>query len=361
MRITLVIGAMNSGGAQRVISILANYWAVSGDQVTLLTFEESKNSFFVLDPSITYVPLRIRPRTLKFSLGINTLREILALNPAIKQSKPDAVISFLVATNIPVLISTFFLKIPVIVSERTDPKYQMIGKRLSILRALTYKYADRIVVQTKDAARYFKLLPQNKIMVIPNPVLIPKFSPIEEELPSPSIIAIGRLSEEKGFDLLLKAFSQIKDKHPKWRLLIFGEGPLRQELGKLAKDLGLIDQSEFHAPVKNINNYLSKSAIFVLSSRREGFPNALCEAMACGIAVISTDCPSGPKEIIRDGIDGVLIPKEDIDALAKAMDHLMSDETERKKLGNRAKEIVERYSIDKIMNEWNGMLEKVVK
>ncbi|MEK7377130.1 MAG: glycosyltransferase family 4 protein [Candidatus Margulisiibacteriota bacterium] len=362
---------MGGGGAERVMSILANYFVENGNQATLLTFEDKIISFYKLNQPISYMPMQIQshspnflPVIFKALKKIGAVREagkifyifkgIFALRSAIRKSKPDVIISFITETNIAALIASLFLNIPVVVSERTDPRYCKINKNLDILRKLTYQFADSIVFQTENAAQYFKGALQNKIIIIPNPVITPNFNSTEDNLsmPSPSIIAVGRHSYEKGFDLLLKAFSQTRDKHPEWTLSIFGDGPLRQELGELAKELGLIEKVEFHRPVKNIYDYLKKSDIFVLSSRFEGFPNALCEAMACGVAVISTDCPSGPRGIIRDGIDGILVPKGDIDALAKAMDHLMSDEAERKRLGSRAKEIVERYSVDKIMGMW---------
>ncbi|MCH2244480.1 MAG: glycosyltransferase, partial [Crocosphaera sp.] len=146
-----------------------------------------------------------------------------------------------------------------------------------------------------------------------------------------------------------------------WSLIILGEGSFRSELECLSQSLDIVNSVHFLGRVKNPYEYLQQADIFVMSSRFEGFPNALCEAMACGLPVISTDCPSGPPEIIRDGIDGILVKNEDIEALAKAMTTLISDEEKRQKLGNAAKEITQRFDLDKIMGMWGSELNNVTR
>jgi glycosyltransferase involved in cell wall biosynthesis len=153
------------------------------------------------------------------------------------------------------------------------------------------------------------------------------------------------------------AFAQLKERHPNWNLTILGEGPLRQVLESLRDQLGLTSRVFLLGYVRDTYYYLKKADLFVMCSRFEGFPNALCEAMACGIPVISTDCPSGPREIIRSGENGLLVQPEDVNALALAMDSLMSDEKERKRLGSRAVEVIERFSLEKIMRMWEEVLD----
>ena len=170
---------------------------------------------------------------------------------------------------------------------------------------------------------------------------------------------MGRLVREKGFDLLLKAFSTVKKSYPEWSLTILGEGSLRSELECLSQSLDIVNSVHFLGRVKNPYEYLQQADIFVMSSRFEGFPNALCEAMACGLPVISTDCPSGPPEIIRDGVDGILVKNENVEALTEAMSHLISDEKQRQKLGNAAKAITQRFNLDNIMDVWNKLLKEI--
>ena len=170
---------------------------------------------------------------------------------------------------------------------------------------------------------------------------------------------MGRLTYQKGFDVLLRAFATIAKKHPGWQLLILGEGEMRPELERLRDDLELTNRALMPGLYNPPFPLLKQSQLFVLSSRYEGFGNALIEAMGCGVAVISTDCPSGPAEIIRDGENGLLVPTEDVEALATAMDRLMTDEAERNRLAARAIEVKERFSLERTLDSWESLLESI--
>ena len=366
MRCTLIIHSLNSGGAERVISNMANYWAAKGWKINLLTFDDnSKKTFYDLDPKISHIPLGIAGYSPNPIMGIwNNLTRIQSLRTVIIKSKPNVVISFMNQTNEIVLLATRWLNVPVVVSERNDPASQTTGKIWEQLRQWTYPLADRIVVQTKRAGDYFSSKLQKRICVIPNPVLLP---PDEQEISDKlssgkrSLIAMGRLVPQKGFDMLLEAMAKLKDRYPEWTLTILGEGELRSQLESLRNELGLGDRVHLLGRVKNPHVFLKQADIFIMSSRFEGFPNALCEAMACGLPVISTDCPNGPREIIRDGVDGILVPNEDVSALAVAMERLMCEEKERKRLAERAKEVTERFGLEKVMLIWESLITDVIK
>ena len=367
MRLTLVISSLSSGGAERVMSIMANYWVSQGEawDITILTFDDgSQPPFYDLDSRICHIPLALAKNSPNKVVGLwNNLQRIPKLRKAIDESNPDVIISFMTTTNVITLVATQGLHIPIIVSERSVPAYASVGEIWKQLRWIIYPRANRIVVQTKEVANYFPPQWQNWINIIPNPVLFPKQinSSSEKLLPKFSVIAVGRLVREKGFDLLLKAFSTVKKSYPEWSLTILGEGSLRSELECLSQSLDIVNSVHFLGRVKNPYEYLQQADIFVMSSRFEGFPNALCEAMACGLPVISTDCPSGPPEIIRDGVDGILVKNENVEALTEAMSHLISDEKQRQKLGNAAKEITQRFDLDKIMGMWGSELNNVTR
>jgi glycosyltransferase involved in cell wall biosynthesis len=197
------------------------------------------------------------------------------------------------------------------------------------------------------------------IHVIPNPVkpgLNGSKYPSSCRGSGRSVVAMGRLTRQKRFDLLLRAFHQCAKKHDGWSLIILGEGEERRSLEALTSELGLRGRVSLSGLVQEPTQILKGAELFVMSSQYEGFPNALLEAMACGVAVISTDCASGPREIIRDGVNGVLVPPNDVEALASAMDRLMSNQAERQRLGANAREVTERFSIGKIMNMWDELL-----
>ena len=365
MRCTLIVHSLTAGGAERVISRMGNYWAAKGWEINLLTFDDGTESpFYDLDAQICHIPLGIAGYSPNPIIGFwNNLSRIQPLRAAIINSKPNVVISFMHRTNEVVLLATRWLNLPVIVSERNDPARNATGRVWEQLRQWTYPFADRIVVQTKRAGDYFSSKLQKRICVIPNPVLLP---PEEKELSDKllgerSLIAMGRLVPQKGFDLLLEALAKLKDRYPEWTLTILGEGELRPQLESLRNELGLDDRVHILGRVKNPDAFLKQGDIFIMSSRFEGFPNALCEAMACGLPVISTDCPNGPREIIRDGVDGILVPNEDVSALAVAMERLMCDEKERKRLGDRAKEVTERFGLEKVMLLWESLITDAIK
>lgn len=361
MRVTLIIHSLYSGGAERVMSILTNYWAAKGWDITLLTFCSPTDSpFYDLDRAITYCPLNINQDSsgLLSALTHNWHR-LRVLRSAIVHSRPDVVISFMTTTNILVLLATRGLKIPILVSERNDLEAYHPGGYWELLRRWTYQFADRIIVQTAKAAAYFPPSMQSQVTLIPNPVLRPLRSQVSEvTLPKHSIVAVGRLEPQKGFDLLLRAFAALKNDFPAWKLTILGEGTLRPALLALCEELGIRDRVDLPGRAKDIYGFLKAADLFVMPSRFEGFPNALCEAMACGLPVISTDCP-GCCDIIRDGLDGLLVPRENVAELTGAMKLLLSDEAKRQALSARAPEVVERFSLEKIMDMWEAAASQV--
>jgi GalNAc-alpha-(1->4)-GalNAc-alpha-(1->3)-diNAcBac-PP-undecaprenol alpha-1,4-N-acetyl-D-galactosaminyltransferase len=362
MKLTFVISSLGAGGAERIMSLMANYWAAKGWEITILTLDD-ETPFYQLDAQVNHIGLGIQQNSSNVLMGgWNNFRRIQALQGAIASLKPEVVISFIDQTNVLTILATRSLNLRVIVSEHIDPTLYSIGSTWDLLRRWTYPFASRVVVLTQRTSDYFLSELRLPTHVIPNPVISPsKFEQISTGDPKRSLVAMGRLTPQKGFDLSIKAFAKLKDKYPDWILTILGEGELRAELEALRDKLKLQARVYFPGAVKNVYEILQQADIFILSSRFEGFPIALCEAMAYGLPVIATDCPSGPREIIRDGIDGILVPSEDVAALSGAMAGLMGDKQKRADLSIRATEVVERFSIEKIMSMWAELLAEVVK
>jgi GalNAc-alpha-(1->4)-GalNAc-alpha-(1->3)-diNAcBac-PP-undecaprenol alpha-1,4-N-acetyl-D-galactosaminyltransferase len=372
MKVTLLIYALDGGGAQRVMSILANYWARSGWDVTLiLLIDDSQPPFYPLVPEVKLRQLGIIGDS---PSGITLLKtgwsRMQILRSAIVESKPNVMISFINTVNVLTSIASWNLNIPIIVSEHTYPAFTDVNKIWQLVMKWTYRHADRVALLTQSALPFYPIAQGYRPIVIPNPVLtpVPEISTVDggsagtgRLLPTPMLIAVGRLHEVKGFDLLLTAFSQIQAKYPDWHLTILGEGPMRSALEDLRSQLGLKDRVHFPGQVADVNAYLRQADIFVLSSRFEGFPMAICEAMACGLPVLAVNCLSGPSDIIRDGIDGVLVPANDIDALASGIEDLIANPDKRQRLAQAAPQILERFGLERVMELWTDTVFQVTK
>ncbi len=363
MKVTLVIYGLSGGGAERVMSIVANYWVELGWDVTLIMLvAPTKPSFYKLDPRIKVKPLDIAKNSTSPIDAIgNVWQRVKILRQEIIADRPDVVISFMSAVNVYAILACWGLNIPTIVSEHIYPGAATENKIWQYIMKVTYRYADLVTVLTQNALPFYPAARGYRTIVMPNPVVTP--SPAVEMtqlVTAPNSIAIGRLHPQKGFDLLLRAFARLKTKHPDWQMIILGEGPMRAELEALRAELELTDRVHLPGLVANVTEYLYQADLFVMPSRFEGFPMALCEAMACGLPVLAADCLSGPRDIIEDGVNGVLVATEDVDALAAGLDALMSDPAKRQQLAQAAPQILDRFGVDRVMGIWQEAIDRVI-
>jgi len=360
VKLTFVIASLGSGGAERVMSIMANYFAERGDEVSIVTFDDgSTPPFFDVSGRVRWHPLDTAPTTLSMASRLIYIpRRAWALRRQIRANRPEAIVSFMDRVNLMTLAATIGMRAPVIVSERSDPRQQDNNVASGLLRRLLYRRARAIVVQTNGAASYFASSSlRTKTLVIPNPVPQPPISLASSGRPGASIMAMGRLSGEKGFDLLLTAFASVADRFPDWTLTIWGDGTLRGSLESQRDDLGLGARVRMPGRTKTPGVPMRAADIFVLSSHYEGFPNVLAEAMANGAAVISYDCPSGPADLIESGVNGLLVAPESVEALADAMAALMSDGAERRRLGANAERVTDAFSLERVMAMWESIID----
>jgi GalNAc-alpha-(1->4)-GalNAc-alpha-(1->3)-diNAcBac-PP-undecaprenol alpha-1,4-N-acetyl-D-galactosaminyltransferase len=363
VRITLLISTLGSvGGSERSISLLANAWAQQGREVTLLTFDHGDVPAYSLHPSIRHRSLGLYAHSRHiFETLARTISRIAVLRRAIRESRPDIVVSFIPEPNIRTIVATRGLGIPVVVSERSHPMLD-IGQTWDRLRRLAYPFADVLVCQTTSTLLEFQKTIRVRGRAIPNLIAVPSDFVRRQRSPDGGtaprvLVAMGRLCPEKGFDLLLNAFARIAGRHPGWSLKIIGTGPLREQLAAQRKTLNLCGRVQFTGVLTEPFSELSQADLFVFSSRYEGFGNALCEAMACGLPAVSFNCPAGPGEIIRHEVDGILVPPEDVDALAAALDDLMTDAAKRERMALRAPEILTRFSTSRILSLWDDLFE----
>ncbi len=367
MKLTLVISTLSCGGAERVLVLLAQGFIDRGYNVTVITLSDKTTDFYQLPAGCSRLALGIMGNSSGIVEAVrNNIKRIAVLRKAIESSTPNVVISFLRITNITTILSLIGTKYPLIVTEHNDLQVFSYGTLWETLRRLTYPYCSVVVSVSQGVDRGFKLLPESKRAVIYNPIVVKDNGQIDQ-LPAEAdfnknwLVSMGRLTQQKGFDLLLPAFGQVAAKHPDWQLLILGKGELQQKLEQMRDNLGLSDRVIFTGALRNPFAVLKQAKLFVMASRNEGFGMAHGEALACGLPVVATDCPSGPGEMIRDGIDGILVPNQDASAFTAAMDSLMSDESKRQQLAAKAPEVAERFSIDAIMTEWETLIHKLAR
>jgi len=357
-RITLVIPTLTSGGAERVLTTMANHWAGQGRFVTVLTLAaQDEPPFYPLGPGVHRVGLgTIKPARTPIHAAINNAGRLFRLRKAIRTSKPDIVISFLDQTNVLTLLATRGLNLPVVVSEHTDPGLAQRQPVWDRLRSLLYPRADRVVVLSESSKSFFQPKIRAKTQIIPNPIQVDCPSSPTQKSARPQIAALGRFGAEKGFDRLIDAFSQIAADFPDWDLVIWGDGVLRPDLIAQRDRLGLTDRILLPGRTQAPHIELRKASIYALTSHREGFPMALAEAMACGLPAVAFDLSSGPRDIIRDGIDGELVPNGDIPAFADALASLMRDCTRRRQMAERAPDVLDRFGVERVMAIWDDLL-----
>lgn len=362
-RIALVIPSLEFGGAERVIVRMANHWAEAGHDVAVITLASAAHDTYELSPRVKRVALDLmRASGNPLSAVCNNWRRIRELKRALRDFAPDVIVSFTDRMNVVTLLAARGLRARVIVSERVDPSRHEMGNVWSRLRRWTYPNASGIVVQTESVREQIaEFAGRAPIHVIPNAVDAPSQKAIEraaivKSATKPHVVAMGRLVPQKGFDLLIAVFARIAGDHPSWSLRILGEGPERSRLEKQICEAKLAGRVTLCGWTPQPESALIGSDIFVLSSRYEGFPNALLEAMACGLPAIAFDCESGPREIIRPEIDGLLVPVEDVAALAQAMSRLMGDAALRAKFAANASEVVERFSSERFFARWAELL-----
>lgn len=365
MRIIFLVSSMEGGGAERVAALLCNHWAEQGHDVILMpTFSGRGECLYPLDERVKldYLADRVGSRSRSI---FNKVRRWAVLRRAIREVAPDVIVSFLPHVNVTAVIAARGLGIPVVISERVHPPAVPLGRVLESLRRSTYPRAATVVVQTQRTLSWLEgCCPRANGYVIPNPVVypLPRSEPVLETVSVASVsrrvvLAVGRLYKQKGFERLVGAFGSLAQRYPEWDLVILGEGPERERLEQQREHLGLTGRVHLPGRVGNPGDWYSQADFYVMSSRFEGFPNTLAEAMAHGLPAVSFDCETGPADIIRHGIDGYLVPPaEDEAGLARAMEAMMQDGDQRRRMSEAAVAVRQRFSPKRVMAEWDYVL-----
>lgn len=356
-KILFYIDSLYRGGAQRVMSNLVAYFSNNYDVVLVNDFvPDNQKVDYDLPVNIKKIYLRKSPDGNPVTKNIS---RIITLRKTIIKENPDTVLSFLGNPNKRMLIATIGLKCRKVVSVRNDPSHEYGGGNLSrwFARRL-FSRADGVVFQTQDASKYFQKSVQNKSTIIMNPVS-KQFYQVNRCTPEKDVVTVGRFEEQKNHLLLLQAWKEIEQSFPDDHLIIYGDGSLRKEYEEYIQEQGLGDRVLLPGIVKDIPQKLASAKLFVLSSDFEGMPNALMEAMAVGVPVISTDCPcGGPKILIQEPSQGCLVPCRDLNSLKDAMKEFLESKEMRENKGGCAKKRAEAFAEDFIYKQWEEYLMK---
>lgn len=351
MNLFLVIPTLRQGGAERVISELANEFSRYSDLTVHLVLLANADDFYQLDERITVHRLGFK-NTGHIGKLKSEVIVFLKMRTLLKRHNPTVVLSFMDKYNVFTILASRFLNIQVFVSDRSNPKLKL-SSSMYILKKITYRYSTGIIAQTSLAKYTIAAFTGHKnVRVIPNPVKeINTFPEIKREN---IIINVGRLVPEKGQEYLIKAFSMLGNKD--WKLVILGDGPLHNKLKSQILDLGLDGKVIMPGAVKNIDEWLAKSSIFVLSSVSEGFPNALVEAMAAGLPCVSFDCDAGPRDIIDHNVNGFIVENKNVNEMVKTIEDIINIPALALDVGENAQYVRDSYNIKSVGQEYLSFL-----
>jgi glycosyltransferase involved in cell wall biosynthesis len=369
IKLMVVIHSLRGGGSERVLINVLKGLDRNEFSITLVLYEKILDYQIPEDVELQILDIYASKNIFKLTKGF--ILKIINLARLIRQGKPDVVFSLLSSTNVTVILARLLsrTKCKVFVSEHTHPssnlKNEVYGGITKGFIKYLYPKADKIVAVSEgikeDLIKNFNIT-EKKITVIYNPVDISEIEMLSQEKVDhpwfqdklPIIVSVGRLTKQKGYPYLIGAFCFVRESLP-CRLLIIGEGEDREKLIKMAKESDFAKDIEFLGFQKNPFKYMKKSSLFVLSSLYEGFPNVLLEAMALGLPIVSTNCPSGPSEILDDKKSGLLVPVKDEHALAKAIVDLLTNRKLKDNLSREAKIRAQFFALTKIIEQYRSI------
>ncbi len=362
----LVTGSLGGGGAERVLAWLAGRLDASGERVILVTFSDARSDVYPVPTSVTRVGFNLLEDTTGVVSAVTgNAQRIRRLRGAIREYEPRCVLAFLTTANVTCLLACAGTDVPVFVAERNYPPQESLPRVWRWLRVRTYRYAAGVVAQTRRTGDWLeKHAGAVDVSVIANPTVHPV--PITQPVVPPRgviapdrsvILAAGRLVHAKGFDRLLEAFAAVATSLEGWDLVVLGEGDCRSQLESEVARLGLEARVHFPGRAGNVAEWYAHADLFVMSSRHEGYPNVLVEAMASGLPAIAMNCETGPAELIRNNVNGMLTPTDDVGALSEALLTLAHDPDRRTALGAAACEVRDSGSPDRVFARWQALLD----
>lgn len=341
-------------GAGKILLFVAESCAKAGWEVTIVTFYDKQISSYCIE-GVRFINLDIPAAGLMWRMkGIYMIRD------AVKKVHPDIICAFISDVVCMTRLAAMGLKPAFIAAERGDP-YTLPKKWMKLVK-WAYKHSDHCVFQLKGAQDFFDKSIKKNSTIIPNPYSTDyNIEPYLGERKK-TVVSVGRFVEQKGYDILIQSFRKFADSHPEYHLIIYGDGPLKEKLSKLADSLKLSEKVSFPGFIHDVTQTIRKDGIFVLSSRFEGIPNVLIEAMSVGVPTVSTNCsPGGPAFLTDGGRRGLLVPVDDVEKLADAMSTIADNKQKGYELSKLGLEILQDLDPEVIRKRWLEMFENELK
>ena len=369
-RLLIFIHSMSGGGAERVAASLANHWAEKGVEITLVTLTDRNLDFYVLHSMVKRVTLNLAGNNAGLLGGLwHNLRRTVALRGVLRRTQPDIALGIMTTANVLLAWSSLGLGVRTVGSEHVHPPKFPLSIQWEVLRRRSYGLLNAVIALTSESACWIRSHTNaRQVTVIPNaapwplPAFEPKVSP--ESVCSPTrkiLLAVGRFEIQKGFDLLVDMFAGVMQRHPAWDLVILGEGSMYAMIEHRVHRAGLGGRIFLPGRVGNLGEWYKRADLYVMSSRFEGFGNTLAEALTHGLPAVSFDCDTGPRDILRHEVDGLLVAPGDVLSLSAAVDQLMGDDDMRKRFAERAVEARERFSVERVTGMWEKLFAKIMK
>lgn len=356
MKIGFYINVIGGGGAERVVANLANQFSEDNNEVIVITSIRHEREY-LLNERVKRYNLEEEEITGRLKKNISRISK---LRKIVKSEKMDILISFMAEPNFRAVLATIGLRTKCMISVRNDPNREYAGRIGKFLGQHLLPLADACVFQTTEAQAWFPSKLQKKSTIIPNAVKEEFFHIKRDRIPG-LIVTCGRLTSQKNHTLLIDAFCQIASDCPEALLQIYGEGELRRQLQKHIDSTQYRDRISLMGATNNVPEVLAKADIFVLSSDYEGMPNALMEAMAAGVACISTDCPCGGSKMLLDSDKyRMLVPIKDTSALSNAMKQYLNDPQLVNEVGFYLHKCAKKFTPDRVLAYWQSYINKIV-
>lgn len=358
MKFLFVIPSLSKGGAERVVAVLASELAVKGHDTSVLIYFKTENEY---ETSDLVNKIYLSDDEEKYN-SMNYFQRLSTIRKVAKKENPDFVIPFLSHVCIQTCVALFGTNKKIVQTVRNDPRTLPQGKIHRLLRDLFVKFGYKTFVQNKDQMSYFDDKTKKKIFVLPNPVRGDLFDCQSKNDTDKTIIAsAGRLNSQKNFFMLIDAFGIVSKSRKNLELRIYGDGELLEDLQKYIDDKNLSETIKLMGRTNDMKSMLESIDLYVLSSDYEGMPNSLMEAMAAGVPCVSTDCPTGPSDLIENEKTGLLVPVNDADSMAKAIEKMLF-ELEKQKIAENGREFVkENYSakviVERLLKNIGGYCE----